>query len=299
MFHQHIRTGCTETSPQMPWLPNWPLYLIEAALLGTFMFVACATCIAMLHPSSPIARRLKHPLLRRLCIGTAMGTTAVLLITSPFGQLSGAHMNPAVTLAFAALGKLDPRDAAGYILFQFLGGIGGVAIARLLLGRAVAHSSVRFVTTEPGPLGPRIAFIAELTISFVLFAVVLLVSNSGQTAAFTPVAAGILVTLFITFEAPFSGMSMNPARTLGSAVMARRLQHLPIYFAAPSLGMLAAAGTHAAVLGRQSVHCAKLDHRGAAPCPFHCTFDALRHHGEESGISQSQQAGMRNTRPVR
>lgn len=269
----------------MPWRPHWPLYLIEAALLGTFMVVACAACVVVLHPNLPIARRVRRPLLSRAIIGATMGATAVLLITSPWGRLSGAHMNPAVTLAFTALGKVDPRDASGYIVFQCLGGIAGVAVARLALGPVVSHPSVRFVATEPGPRGPRVAFIAEAAISFMLFATVLLVSNSGHTMAYTPLAAGTLVMLFITFEAPLSGMSMNPARTLGSAVLSRRLRWLPIYVAAPPLGMLAAAATHAAVLGEQSVHCGKLDHRGHAPCPFHCTIDALRHREAPTGIS--------------
>jgi hypothetical protein len=79
-------------------------------------------------------------------------------------------------------------------------------------------------------------------------------------------------------------MSMNPARTLASAVAARRFSHLPIYFTAPPLGMAAAAFLYSGLLGSQAVHCAKLDHAGHAPCPFHCTIDALRHPHHDDGI---------------
>lgn len=266
-------------------LPLRPqVYVIEAALLAAFMVSACTWVALLQHPASPVARRVRSPIVRRGLIGLAMGVTAVLLITSPWGRLSGAHMNPAVTLAFTFLGKVAPLDAAAYIGAQFAGGIAGVALARRVLGPAVAHPSVNFVATRPGPRGPRRAFIAEVAISFTLLSTVLVTANTPVTMAYTPLAAGTLVFLFITFEAPLSGMSMNPARTLGSAVGARSFRHLPIYFAAPTLGMLAAAALHAGLLGGQAVHCAKLDHRGELPCPFHCTIDALRHRHAGDGI---------------
>ena len=268
--------------PDMP--AHLHLYLIEASLLAAFMLSACAWTVAIAHPASPIARRISRPITRRALIGFAMATTAVLLITSPWGRLSGAHMNPAVTIAFTALGKVDPRDAIGYITAQCAGGIGGVLLARALLGRALAHPSVRFIVTQPGPRGPRIAFAAEFVIAFLMLSTVLLFSNLPVAMAFTPLAAATLVFLYITFEAPLSGMSLNPARTLGSAVVARSFRALPIYLVAPTLGMLAAAGIHSALLGAQSVHCAKLDHRGEFPCPFHCTIESLRHPDAPPGI---------------
>lgn len=199
-------------------------------------------------------------------------------------------MNPAVTLAFTLLGKLEPGDAVGYITGQFAGGIVGVLGASLVAGRALAHPAVRFVVTQPGagPRAARVAFAAEFAISFILFLTILILSNTPVSMAYTPWAAGALVFLYITFEAPLSGMSLNPARTLGSAVIARSFRALPIYFIAPPLGMVAAAAVYASVLGTQAVHCAKLDHRGDVPCPFRCTIDALRHPRQVDGIESPE-----------
>lgn len=260
------------------------LYLIEGALLGAFMVSACACTVVMFHPRSPPAIRVRRPLARRAVVGLAMAATAVLLITSPWGRRSGAHMNPAVTLAFTLLGKVDPRDAVGYIAGQFAGGVGGVLTARLLLGPSLAE--VRYAVTQPGPppRGAPVAFAAELTIAFILFATVLVVSNLPVTMAYTPIAAAGLVFLFITFEAPLSGMSLNPARTVASAVVARTYRGIWIYLLGPPLGMIAAAGVYAALLGTQAVHCARLDHRGELPCPFHCTIEALGNRPIGDGI---------------
>ena len=156
-------------------------------------------------------------MLRRALMGLAMGLTAIGIIYSPWGQRSGAHMNPAVTLTFLSLGKIAPWDALFYVLFQFLGGIAGVLLASVLIGPPLQHSAVNYVVTAPGPAGPRVAFVAEFVISMLMMSTVLWVSNSRRLSRFTPLFAGTLVATFITFEAPLSGMSMNPARTFGSA----------------------------------------------------------------------------------
>lgn len=265
---------------------HWFNYLIEAALLGTFMLSACVFVALLEHPASAARRALRQTWLRRGLVGLAMGTMAVALITSPWGQRSGAHMNPAVTLAFLALGKVTPIDAAGYVVGQFAGGIAGVGVARALLGRVVAHPAVGYVATRPGPRGPRVAWVAEFAIAFVLMSVILRVSNDARVASWTPWFAGALVALFIAVEAPLSGMSMNPARTLGSAVHARDFAAWWVYATAPALAMLAAAGVFVATDGH--AYCAKLDHRGESACPFVCEIGGLRPHpGRAAGIQGS------------
>src|SRR5688572_1587955 len=103
---------------------HWPEYLIEAGCLGTFMVSACFFGVLFFFPNSPTASL--SPATRNVLMGLAMGATAIAIITSPLGKRSGAHFNPSVTLTFLRLGKIDPRDAAFYILFQFIGGIVGV-----------------------------------------------------------------------------------------------------------------------------------------------------------------------------
>lgn len=152
---------------------------------------------------------------------------------------------------------------------QFLGGIGGVAIAKYVLRGAPGDSAVRYAATIPGVYGDAAAFVAELTISFVLMTTILFVSNRETLARYTPYFAGALVATYITFETPFSGMSMNPARTFGSAFHAGYWHALWIYFIAPVLGMLAAAEFFLKVRRGVGPYCAKLDHANDKRCIFH------------------------------
>lgn len=235
----------------------------EALSLGIFMVSAATFAVLLEHPASPIHDAIASPLARRTLMGAAMGLTAVALIHSPWGRRSGAHMNPAVTLAFASLGKVRREVAFAYAAAQVAGGLGGILLARLLLGERLAHPTTHYVVTSPGPTGPGAAFLAEALISFGMMSTVLIVSRS-RFERWTGMAAGLLVWLYITFEAPISGMSMNPARSLGSALAAGDLGSLWIYLVAPPLGMLAAARL---LTGRRDRGCAKLDH-SAPRCIF-------------------------------
>jgi aquaporin Z len=248
---------------------HWPEYLIEAGALGTFMIVACAVGTLLGHPASPV-----HHVLggagQRLVAGLCMGLTAIAIIYSPLGRRSGAHMNPALTLTFLRLGKVAPRDALAYVAAQFAGGVLGVLVAHRLIGMALGDPAVHFVVTRPGPRGEVVAFAAEAAITFVLLSVVLRAQASTRWARFTGLFAGALVATYIALESPLSGMSMNPARSLGSAFAAGDWTALWIYFTAPPLGMLAAAQLYVARRGRQAVACPKMAH--AEPCLF-CEHD--------------------------
>lgn len=234
------------------------------------MVVACLSVAAVCHPASVVSERIASPLRRRIVIGVLMGVTAVVLIYSPLGQRSGAHMNPGTTLTFYVLGKVSGWDAAFYVCAQFMGGIVGVRVARLLLGAIAAHPSVNHAATLPGPHGLGAAWLGEWVIGLVMMTMVLTVSNHHTFSAYTGLFAGALVTLFIVLEAPFSGMSLNPARTLGSAISARAYRGLWIYFTAPPLGMLFAAGLYSWIAGSGCVYCAKLNHAGTGRCIFEC-----------------------------
>ncbi len=269
----------TETASVQPpttalqsWRTHWPEYVIEGAALGTFMLSACAFGVLLEHPMSALNQAIAHPVLRRVLIGLVMGLTAVGIISSPFGQRSGAHMNPSVTLSFLYLGKVKPWDAVFYIVFQFLGGIAGVGFATLLIGVPLSHTAVDYVVTVPGSRGFAPAFAAEVAISGLMMWTILNISNSARFARYTPLFAGTLVATYISIEAPLSGMSMNPARTLGSAVWAVEWTGLWIYFTAPVLGMLTAASLFRT---RRRVHCAKLHHENNQRCIFNCEYGEL------------------------
>jgi aquaporin Z len=255
---------------------HWPEYLIEAAALGLFMISACIFTVLLEHPSSPVQQALDESAgIRRGLTGIAMGLTAIAIVRSPWGQRSGAHMNPSITLTYFSLGKVDRWDAVFYILFQFTGGVTGVAVANLLIGPPLRHSAVNYAVTMPGPGGALIAFIAEFAISLSMMLTILTTSNSRQLTRFTPFFAGGLVAVFITFEGPLSGMSMNPARTFGSAVSAAEWTALGVYFTAPLAGMLLASVLYRLRHGAQGVFCAKLHHTNNQRCIFRCRFGEL------------------------
>jgi len=220
----------------------WREGLMEAALLGAFMLAASAGAVLLEHPASPLHASLAGaPVLRRALMGLAMGLVAVGLIRSPWGQRSGAHFNPAVTLAAWRLGRVEGARAALYIAFQIAGAVAGMALARLLLGGALDAPGVRHVLTQPGPAGVPAAFAGEVGISFAILGAVLALSARPDLERFAPLAAGGLLAAFIAFESPISGTSLNPARSLGSAWSAGDYRWLWIYFAAPVLGMQLAA----------------------------------------------------------
>jgi aquaporin Z len=231
---------------------------------------ATVCTILLEHPASPLRQSIASGLERRMLMGLLMGATAVALIYSPWGRRSGAHMNPSVTLTFLRLGKIAPADAAFYVAAQFAGGILAVVFVSLLTREALAHPAVRYASTLPGSAGAAVAFAAEIGISFLLMLTVLVVSNTRRVMHLTGIAAGILVACFITFEAPLSGMSMNPARTTASALPAGVLHSLWIYYTAPLLGMLLAAEVYVRARGSRAVLCAKLHHDARVACLFRC-----------------------------
>ena len=251
---------------------HYPEYLMEAAGLGLFMISAAVVTAILEHPASPIRQAIADPLWRRFIIGVGMGLTAIAIIYSPWGKQSGAHINPVVTLTFFRLGKIKPIDAVGYIVAQFVGAWFGVLIAAGILPTAIVHPTVNYVVTVPGSQGANIAFLAELVISFGVMLMILIVSNTAKLGRFTGIFAGILIALYITIEAPLSGMSMNPARTLASALPAHNWTALWVYFTAPLLGMLLAAEAYVRVKGYRAVRCAKLHHHNHKRCIFRCGY---------------------------
>jgi aquaporin Z len=246
---------------------HWPEYMIEAAGIALFMASALGFSALLEHPDSPVHQAIGNATVRRALMGLAMGSTAVALVYSPWGQRSGAHFNPSLTFTFWRLGKIASADAIFYAIGQFAGAIAGVLVTAQLIG-AVADPHVHFAVTLPGSFGELAAFAAEAAISFGLMFVVLCASNDPRAARFTGMLCGLLVAAYITLEAPISGMSMNPARTLGSATGATTFASLWIYFTAPPLGMLLAAEAYLRVRGAASVRCAKLQHGVRQRCIF-------------------------------
>ena len=249
---------------------------MEAGELGLYMFFACAFATLLQHPASPVRHFITSSLARRALYGLAMGSTVIGIITTPWGKQSGGHFNPAMTFTFYRLGKVKFWDALFYIAGQFVGAISGVAIARYVLRGAPGNDAVRYAITVPGAHGSGVAFVAELTISFVLMLTVLFVSTRQTLARYTPYFVGTLVAVYLTVEAPLSGMSTNPARTFGSALQAGYWRALWVYFTAPQLGMLAAAEVFLGIRGGVAPYCAKLYHASDKRCIFQHGYSTAR-----------------------
>lgn len=250
---------------------HWPEYLIEGWALGMFMVSAGVFTTLFEYPGSPVRHAVEDADTRRVLIGIAMGLTAIALIYSPWGQRSGAHMNPAVTLTFLRLKKIARFDAAMYVAAQFIGGTLGVLLVTAVCRSAFTEPPVSYVVTVPGPQGALPAFAAEFTISALLMAMVLRISNSGRYARFTGLGAGLLVAVYISLEAPLSGMSMNPARSFASAWPADIWTDFWIYIAAPVLGMQCAAAWYMRPRCHREAGCAKLLHTSSQRC-IHCGY---------------------------
>src|SRR5262245_1330375 len=144
---------------------HWPEYLMEAACLGTFMISAGVFTALLEYPNSPIRHAIPNDFVRLALNGLAMGLTAIGIIYSPWGARSGAHMNPAVTWTFFRLGKVKAWEALFYPIFQVFGGLAGVLLVKVALGKIFTDAPVTYVVTVPGKPGVTAAFFAEITIA--------------------------------------------------------------------------------------------------------------------------------------
>ncbi|GGG38196.1 MIP/aquaporin family protein [Hymenobacter glacieicola] len=245
---------------------HWAHYLAEAAGIAFFMTCAALLTTGLEHPASPLHQALgKQQQLRHWLMGVGMGLVVVLLVYSPWGKRSGAHINPAVTLGFWQLGKLRTPDAIWYVLFQVAGALGAGQLLKVTLGPFYAHPSVNFTVTEPGPQGELVAFAAEFIISFILMVVLLAALHSATWKKRAGWLIGALLALYIVFETPYSGMSLNPARTLGSAVAAGSYRGLWLYWVAPPLAMWLATVLFRRLYHGEDLECAIL--AGCTPGP--------------------------------
>ena len=245
-----------------------PEYGMEAVGLGAIVFVsavATAFVVACLGGLGPLAGRA----LEASCIAL----TVLAMTYSPWGRRSGAHYNPAVTLTFLALRRVSLGDALCYIAAQCVGGLAGIAAAALIAGATLRYPPANWIVTLPGPAGATAAFAGEFAVALLLMSTVLAVGGIPSLVRFTGLFAAMLVFAFICFEAPLSGFSMNPARSLASALPAGQWQDYWIYVLAPPTGMLAAAALNRAFPWMPSSRCAKIQPSRRQRC-IHCGFQA-------------------------
>ncbi|MEJ2614869.1 MAG: aquaporin [Ignavibacteriaceae bacterium] len=175
---------------------------------------------------------------RRLITGFLFGSTGALIAVSWIGKESGAHINPAVTLAFWSHRKITFSHAAGYIFSQLTGSILG-ALPLLLWGKT--GSSVYYGATFPGSGDTAwTALLGELLTTFAMVLLLFIFVGNKKLRNYTPLIFPVLYSIMVFAEAPVSGTSTNPARTLGPAVISGYWSAWWVYWIGPAAGALAA-----------------------------------------------------------
>ena len=253
---------------------NLPAYASEFAGTALVLFFGVSAVSFMWGAASPVPV-VPNPALRRLLTGILFAGGATAVVYSPLGQISGGHINPAVTLAFWRLGKVPTREAVLYIVAQCLGALVGAYAAGAAWGPLTV--SVRYAATVPGEgYSAIVALAAETLLTFLLVFTIFVCVNKPKLAPRTGIIAGSLVATLVMIEAPVSGTSLNPARTLGPAVMAPVYTALWVYFTGPIAGALLAVAAYRGQWGSQTV-CAKLYHTEKYACPFDtCSYRLVK-----------------------
>lgn len=196
-----------------------------AELLGTFALVFAGTGAIVINGESGGA-------ITHLGVALTFGLIVLAMIYT-LGDVSGAHMNPAVTLAFAAAGLFP----LARILLYFGAQTCGALIASLTLHFLFPENPTLGATLPAG--SPIQSFVLEFILSAILMFVILNVSHGAKEKGITAgIVVGSVIALEALFAGPICGASMNPARSLGPAIVSGNLQHLWIYLAAPFAGAL-------------------------------------------------------------
>jgi aquaporin Z len=206
---------------------RWCVWTAE--LVGTALFVLGAlSAVAFVRHAGPA---------RLALTGTLVATVVSAIALSPVGRVSGAHLNPALTLAYRALGRVSDRDLAGYVLAQLAGALAGGVAFRAVWGHAAR--AVGGGVTHPAV--PAVAALAlEAAMTALLVGVIVACVSSARLARFTPLAIWPVIAVLIWLLSPDTGTSLNPARSAGPAVAFGDLRDLWLYVVAPTAGALAA-----------------------------------------------------------
>ena len=221
---------------------NMKSYLAECIGTAVLVLVGCGTVAIGGYSGAPVVNVLG--------IGTAFGL-AVAAVAYGLGPVSGAHLNPAVTVAMVTAGRMKPNMAIGYIIAQLVGAVIGAALIWAILvgkgGPAVNIANANFGQNGYGPgfLGGyslEAAALAELLATFI-FVTVILGATSGRTA--TPIAGLVIGLTLLALHLPFfnvTGLSVNPTRSFGPAaiVQGKALAQVWLFLVVPTIAGAAA-----------------------------------------------------------
>jgi aquaporin Z len=217
---------------------HWREYSAEFLGTALLLLFGLSLVIIMFGEGSPAAQIIPNYKMRQVITGFLFGSVGALIAISPIGKISGAHVNPVVTLAFRLMGKLNVRTTLGYIIVQLAGAVVG-SLPLLIWGSL--GKSVAFGATLPGQgYGALTVLIGEIVTTFALIVALCVFLGFRRLRSYTPLMIPFLYAVMVPLEASVSGTSTNPARTFGPAVISGQWGGWWIYWVGPVVGMLAA-----------------------------------------------------------
>ncbi|PRY34951.1 aquaporin Z [Spirosoma oryzae] len=215
---------------------EWKAVIAEGIGTALLIFGGISFIIIDFGPGSIVASYVPDAMVRRFVTGFLFGSVGCLITLSPLGRISGAHLNPAVTIAFFGRGLLPWRALFGYIIAQLAGATLG---AEALAVWGSMGDSLREGITVPGH-NVGTAFAGEAFVTFCLICVILLFTSHDRLKAYTPFMIPPLFSVLVGLEAPLSGCSANPARSFGPAVWSGIWTDHWLYWLAPVTGTFGA-----------------------------------------------------------
>ena len=213
---------------------NWPVFWYEMLGTGLLLLIGLSLVTVMFGTGSPVVKWIPYIGYRRLITGFLFGGTGALIAISPIGKVSGAHINPVVTMAFLLFRKIELRTALSYVMGQFTGSVIGCLP---LLAWGSLGKSVYFGATYPGPgYSLSTVFLGEVITTFTMVSLLTLFLGFRHLRPYTPAIFPFLYSIMSFLEAAISGTSTNPARSLGPSVISGQWQGWWIYWIGPVTG---------------------------------------------------------------
>lgn len=277
------------------------LHLVAWAseFVGSFLMVFVGLSVVVLDfgAGSPVAPVVPAVGTRLLITGMLFATTGSLFALTPLGRHSGAHLDPAVTLAFWITGHVETVDLAAYAVAQFAGASAGAALLSAVWGGRAASVQYGRTVVAAG-LSPLDAVALEAVMTAVMIGTIFVFTSRKKTARWTPLAVWAVIAALVWKGAPWTGTSLNPARSFGPDLVAGQFSNYGVYVAGPLLGAAAVAVAVRIVPGLYPLT-AKLFHDVRYHSPFHDALPTAAHDERERGTFVEATRQRRRLRPGR
>jgi aquaporin Z len=251
---------------------HWRIWAAEGTATFLLIFFGLSAVCLDFGQGSPFRASLSSDSVRFLLTGLLFSAVNSLLAVSPLGRLSGAHLNPAVTLAFSVLGQVSSHDVVGYLVAQLIGALAGATALRVLWG-SVAESIDGGVTLPTVSTSTALALEAAMT--GLLVAVILFFVSSSRRARWTPLSLWPLIALLVWAAGGYTGTSLNPTRSTAPALVFGHLSSLWLYLFAPTTGSLAVAFAWKRLHRGAQPKTAKLFHDPRSACSLASELPAM------------------------